>query len=99
MLKISAAVALSNAGSRIACDQLPLYVPNMNLAEIERQALALPEQDRASLATSLLQTLDSPITDVADEEVDRREAEMDSGEVKPISQEEFSRRVQQGRKR
>ena len=71
----------------------------MNLAEIERQALALSEPERASLAASLLQTLDSPIPDIADEEVDRRDAELDSGKVKPLSHEEFARRVQHDRKK
>jgi len=70
----------------------------MKLAEIERQALALSEPERASLAASLLQTLDSPIPDIADEEVDRREAELDSGEVKAISHEELTRRIRQDRK-
>ena len=71
----------------------------MNLAEIERHALALSEPERASLAASLLQTLDSPIPDIPDEEVDRRDAELDSGKVKPLSHEEFARRVQHDRKK
>ena len=69
----------------------------MNLTDIERHALALPDKDRASLAASLLQTLDPPIADISDEEVDRRDDEMDSGKATPISHEEFTRRVQQAR--
>lgn len=71
----------------------------MELAEIQREALALSEQDRASLAARILETLPPPLVDISDEEVDRREAELDSGEVKPISHEELVRRVAQDRRR
>lgn len=64
----------------------------MELAEIQRQALALSEQDRASLAATILQTL-PPALEISDEEVDRRDAELDSGEVSSISHEELVRRV------
>ena len=69
----------------------------MKLAEIEQEALALSDVERASLAAKLLDTLPPPGTDVSDEEVDRREREMDSGEVTPILREEFVRRVQRER--
>jgi len=71
----------------------------MNSAEIEHEALALPERERAALATKLLGTLPPPGTDVSDDEVDRREQELESGQVVAISQEEFARRVQQQRRR
>jgi len=71
----------------------------MKLGEIEQEALALPDRDRASLAAKLLDTLPPPGTDVSDEEVERREREMDSGQVTAISHEEFVRRVQQRRGR
>ena len=71
----------------------------MKLAEVEHEALALPEFERASLATKLLETLPPPGTDVSDEEVERRERELESGEVQAISHEEFVRRIQQDRGR
>jgi len=69
----------------------------MKLAEIEQEALALSDVERASLAAKLLDTLPPPGTDVSDEAVDRREREMDSGEITPILREEFVRRVQRER--
>ena len=71
----------------------------MKLAEIEREALALSERERASLAATLLDTLPPPGTDVSDEEVERREQELESGQVAGILHEEFIRRVQQERDR
>jgi hypothetical protein len=67
----------------------------MGLEEIEQEALALPERDRASLAAKLLDTLPPPGTDVSDEEVEQREREMDLGQVSAISHQEFVRRVQE----
>jgi putative addiction module component (TIGR02574 family) len=71
----------------------------MKLVEIEQEALALPDSDRAALAAKLLDTLPPPGTDVSDEEVERRERELDSGQVAAISHEEFVRRVQEQRGR
>jgi hypothetical protein len=71
----------------------------MRLGEIETEALALPERDRASLAAKLLHTLPPPGTDVSDEEVEQREQELDSGGVTDISHPEFVRRVQMQRRR
>jgi len=71
----------------------------MKLAEIEQEALALPDRARASLAAKLLDTLPPPGTDVADEEVEQREREMESGLVTAISHQEFVRRVQEQRGR
>ena len=71
----------------------------MSLAEVEKQALALNEQERGQLAALLLETLPPPGTDVSDEEVWQREAEMESGRVQPIGREEFVRRVEQERRR
>ncbi len=76
-----------------------LYVGGMKLAEIEQEALALPERERASLAVKLLDTLPPPGTDVADDEVESRERALESGQVTAISHEEFVRRVQQERGR
>jgi hypothetical protein len=71
----------------------------MKLMEIEQEALALPDRDRATLAAKLLDTLPPPGTDVSDEEVEQREREMESGQVTAISHEEFVRRVQEQRGR
>jgi hypothetical protein len=71
----------------------------MKLMEIEQEALALPDRDRASLAAKLLDTLPPPGTDVSDEEVEQREREMESGHVTAISHQEFVRRVQEQRGR
>ena len=69
----------------------------MKLAEIEQEALALPERERAALAAKLLDTLPPPGTNVTDEEVEERERELDSGQVAAISHEEFVRRVRNER--
>jgi hypothetical protein len=76
-----------------------LYVRLMKLAEIEHEALALPDRDRARLAAKLLDTLPPPGTDVSDEEVEQREREMESGAVSAISHEEFVRHVHEQRGR
>lgn len=41
----------------------------------------------------------SGVSDVSDEEALRRDAEMEGGKVKPMTQEEFVMRVEKGRKR
>jgi len=71
----------------------------MKLAEIEQKALALPERERASLAAKLLDTLPALETDVSDEEIERRERQLESGQVAAISHEEFVRRIEQERGR
>jgi putative addiction module component (TIGR02574 family) len=57
-------------------------------AEILKAALALPAQARAALAGSLLESLDTEVNQDAEAawaiEVNRRVAELDSGEVKTI---------------
>jgi hypothetical protein len=69
----------------------------MKLAEIEQEALALPDRDRARLAAKLLGTLPPPGTDISDQEVEHRERELQSGQVTAIPHDEFVRRVQQAR--
>ena len=69
----------------------------MKLAEVEHEALALPERERVSLAAKLLDTLPPPGTDVPDKEVERRERQLESGEVAAVLHEEFVRRVQRER--
>ena len=69
----------------------------MKLVEIEQEALALPDCDRASLVAKLLDTLPPPGTDVPDEEVEQREREMDLRQMAAISHEEFVHFVQEQR--
>ena len=75
------------------------YFLAMSLAEVQKQALALGEQERGRLAALLLETLPPSGTDVSDEEVWQRESDMESGRVPPISHEEFVRLVEQERQR
>jgi hypothetical protein len=69
----------------------------MKVEEIEHEALALPEQDRVSLLSKLLATLPAADSQIADEVVEQRERDLDSGKVSAISQAEFVRRVQANR--
>lgn len=66
-------------------------------ADLLRKPLALPVSERADLAGSLIESLDEtndPSVEAAwDEEVQRRMADIVSGEVKPISLEEARRRL------
>lgn len=71
----------------------------MKLQEIEREALALGESDRAALILSLMETLPAPGSDVGDDEALRRDEEIESGKVTPISHEEFVRRIGESRGR
>ncbi len=71
----------------------------MKLQDIEQEALSLTPQDRAALVLSLLDTLDVPGTDISDEEVLRRDSDLESGAVEPMLHEEFVRRVQEDRRR
>jgi hypothetical protein len=71
----------------------------MKLAEIEQEALALPDRERASLAAKLIGTLPFPEAEVSDEEVERREKDLESGRVAAISHEEFVHRVERERRR
>ncbi len=71
----------------------------MKLQEIEQEALGLNERERAQLVLSLMRTLAAPEADVTDEEVFRRDAELETGRVEPMLHEEFVRRVQEERSR
>lgn len=72
----------------------------MSLAQIEQEALTLPERDRAALAAALLRTLPTPPgTEIPDEEVAQRDDDLESGRVGVISHEEFVRRVERDRRR
>ena len=65
---------------------------NTAIQEILTTALRLPENDRADLAASLIESLDQPFDPDAQtawaEEVRRRLADLDSGAVKAISWDE-----------
>ena len=71
----------------------------MKLQDIEREALGLNENERAQLVLSLMRTLAAPGADVTDEEVLRRDAELEAGSVEPMLHEEFVRRVREERSR
>lgn len=73
------------------------------MAEIERTILALPVEQRVRLAETLLDSL-PPLSEIgsqADElaEVERREREIESGHVQPLSETEFWKQVEANRKR
>jgi len=71
----------------------------MTLQEMEREALALGERDRAVLILSLMETLPAPGSDVGDDEALRRDEELESGRVLPIDPEVFIRDVGLSRRR
>ena len=68
----------------------------MSLAEVEKQALALNEEERGRHAALLLEKLPPPGTDGSDEEVLQRDADAESGRSEEISHEEFVQGVEQG---
>ena len=73
------------------------------IEEIEKTVLALPVERRVLLAESLLSSL-PPLSDPWSEaeelaEVERREREIESGQVQPLPEAEFWKRVEAGRKR
>ncbi|MCU0772598.1 MAG: addiction module protein [Verrucomicrobia bacterium] len=71
------------------------------VAEIEKAALQLPLGQRVSLAQTLLDSLPRVSEDVSEEaelaEAERREREIEAGQVQPISEAELWRRVESGR--
>jgi len=71
----------------------------MKLQEIEQEALGLDEHERAELVLSLMRTLAAPGADITDEEVIRRDAELETGRVEPMLHDEFVRRVREERGR
>ena len=71
----------------------------MKVEEIEQQALALSDGERATLVAKLLHTLPPADAEVSDSEVELREGDLASGKVAAISHTEFVRRVQEERGR
>jgi hypothetical protein len=63
------------------------------LVDLHNQIRELSEEDRKGLVAFLLHGFTDVPTGPDDEEVERRDAEMDSGEVKPISHAEFLAQV------
>lgn len=73
------------------------------IEELEQTMLALPVEQRVVLAESLLDSL-PPAGEVWSEaeelaEVERREREIESGQVQPLPEAGFWSRVEAGRKR
>jgi hypothetical protein len=64
-----------------------------SLAEVQKQVAALPVEQRASLASFLLNSLPNPDYDVSDEEVAERVRQSKAGEVEMISFEELRKGV------
>jgi len=65
----------------------------VRLVDIQKQATELSEEDRESLVAFLLHGFTGAPSGPDDEEVDRREADMNSGAVMPISHAEFLSQV------
>ena len=71
----------------------------MTLQDIEREALGLTEKERAELVLSLMKTLAAPEVDIPDEEVFRRDAELENGVTESMLHEDFLRRIREERGR
>lgn len=69
----------------------------MKLQDVEQEALGLSESERAELVLSLMRTLAAPGPDITDEEVFRRDAELETGTLEPMLHDEFVRRVREER--
>ncbi len=65
----------------------------VQLVDIQKQAKELSQEDREGLVAFLLHGFTGAPSGPDDEEVLRREAEMDSGAVEPISHAEFLAQV------
>lgn len=67
------------------------------LQHLRSQILALSEADRAELAHDLIQSLDAPRDEGAEEawdrEISRRILEIDAGQAESVDRAEFRRRV------
>ena len=74
-------------------------IVSMKLQDIEQEALGLSESERAELVLLLMRTLAAPGAEVTDEEVEQRDAELESGSVEPMLHEEFVRRIRAERGR
>jgi putative addiction module component (TIGR02574 family) len=74
-----------------------------DLKDIEQVVLALPVQQRVQLAESLLDSLPPADKDWSEAEllveVERRERQIESGEVQAVSEDRFWEKVEARRKR
>lgn len=74
------------------------YSGMVQLADVQKQADALSPEDREGLLAHLLHGLDGLPEGPDDEELARRDAEMDSGAVAPLSHQDFLRQVGRARR-
>lgn len=65
----------------------------LTLMELKKEITALGEEERSGLASFILSSLPKAPLGPDDEEVAKREDEMDSGAVTPISYAEFKQAV------
>ncbi len=74
----------------------------IEVAELEKAALQLPISQRVWLAQALLDSLPLPSADVPEEveieEAERRDLEIETAQVQPISDAELRRRVEARRR-
>ena len=83
----------------VSRDAGPVYdrTVNRNAVDILKEALALSAKERAALAASLLDSLDTDVDEDAEAawaiEMNRRVSELDSGAVKTIAWAEVRRRL------
>jgi putative addiction module component (TIGR02574 family) len=72
------------------------------IEKVEKRVLALPLAQRVFLAESLLGSLPPAAEEMTEAEemaeVERREREIESGQVRPLSEAEFWRRIETDRK-
>jgi transcriptional regulator of met regulon len=65
----------------------------VQLADVQRQAKELSEEDRKGLVAYLLHGFSGMPLGPDDDEIDKRDTEMDSGAISPISHDEFLRQI------
>jgi len=70
----------------------------VQLADIQNQAKELSEEDRRGLVAYLLHGMSGIPSGIDDEEVGKRESDMDSGSVTPISHADFLAQVGRSRR-
>ena len=63
------------------------------LLELQQEADKLSSSEREKLIVHLLSRASSPAPEITDEEADQRDAEMDSGEVSPVTHADFLKQV------